>query len=49
MLAVFALVQLRRVVVLDRAWLGQGNLVPFVWRVGHKRAAALVARKSPWL
>jgi hypothetical protein len=47
--AVFALVQLGRVMIVDRAWLGQGKLVPFVWWVGHKWLAAFLARKSPWL
>lgn len=42
---VFALVQLRRVVVLDRAWLGERGVVPVVRRPSHERASAFFACK----
>jgi len=47
--AVFALVQLGRVVIFDRARFDQCNLVPFVGRTSYEGAAAFLARKSPRL
>ncbi|MGI0015161.1 MAG: hypothetical protein ACREBU_17240 [Nitrososphaera sp.] len=47
--AFFALVKLRRVVILNGARLGQGDVVSLVGWPCQERKAAALARKGPWL